>query len=207
LNSFFNIFSIFVLVTSVFKADLIPASGFFGDKAINSSPLAFSIPDDHLYHVFITHDWGTDTLGRNNHDTMKLVNAALKRRGLVTWFDGDKLEDNISQQVPGGIQGAGCVLCAITRRYLQKVDGANSNDNCKLEFGYSTDSKSSDQIIAVSMEPQVLDPKSWTGPIGLYLGSHTYLFDLVFEISSDMARFEAVVDKIVERIRVICSRL
>jgi hypothetical protein len=44
------------------------------------------------FHVFLTHDWGDkDELGRNNHDTVSRINEALKSRGLVTWFDSDRM--------------------------------------------------------------------------------------------------------------------
>eukprot|EP01041_Mallomonas_annulata_P000122 gene122-182_t len=37
--------------------------------------------------VFLSHDWGVDELGRKNHDRVSIINAGLKARGLVTWFD------------------------------------------------------------------------------------------------------------------------
>jgi len=138
---------------------------------------------------------------------MILVNDALKRRGVSTWFDGDMLEGDIAQQMAAGIQGSACVLCAITNRYIAKVGGTNANDNCKLEFNYSSNTKSASRMIAVPMEPHLLDPKQWSGTVGLHLGSHLYFADLAFDIHAEPARFEAAVDKIAERVRVICSRL
>ena len=50
------------------------------------------LPEGCQYHVFLTHDWGeADELGRNNHATVARVNAGLKERGLVTWFDSDRM--------------------------------------------------------------------------------------------------------------------
>lgn len=44
-------------------------------------------------------DWGVaDELGRNNHETVAAINEALKRRGLETWFDADKLARHTSQK-------------------------------------------------------------------------------------------------------------
>jgi len=37
--------------------------------------------------AFLTHNWAVDTLGRNNHERVKSVNASLKASGLVLWFD------------------------------------------------------------------------------------------------------------------------
>ena len=41
--------------------------------------------------VFLTHDWGTDELGRDNHSRVAEVNTALKAAGLTTWFDSEKM--------------------------------------------------------------------------------------------------------------------
>lgn len=37
-------------------------------------------------------DWGKeDELKRDNHQTVSRVNAGLKKRGLLTWFDEDQM--------------------------------------------------------------------------------------------------------------------
>ena len=43
------------------------------------------------FDAFLTHDWGTDSLGRKNHDRVAAINVALKKRGVVTWFDSDRM--------------------------------------------------------------------------------------------------------------------
>ena len=42
--------------------------------------------------VFLTHDWGTDELERQNHARVSCLNTALQAKGLTTWFDEDKME-------------------------------------------------------------------------------------------------------------------
>jgi len=44
------------------------------------------------YHVFLTHDWGKDTEGRDNHKRVSRINVALQKRGIITWFDEDRME-------------------------------------------------------------------------------------------------------------------
>ena len=51
-----------------------------------------TLPPGTRFHVFLTHDWGTDELGRPNHDRVKRVNAWLKQRGIVPWFDEEMME-------------------------------------------------------------------------------------------------------------------
>ena len=169
--------------------------------------LAFPLPPGFLFHVFITHDWGTDENGRNNHETIRMLNEALKARGIITWFDDDKMEGDIVQQMTDGIQKSACVLVVITQRYMEKVDGTNDNDNCKIEFGFAQRNKGASKMIPLPVEPRCMSPQAWTGPVGGILGGQLYQANLSFDISADRARFEAEVDKIVDRIRTICSRL
>ena len=37
--------------------------------------------------VFLSHDWGPDESGRNNHERVSKLNEALKCEGIKTWFD------------------------------------------------------------------------------------------------------------------------
>ena len=38
--------------------------------------------------VFLTHNWGNN---QDNHKRVALVNAGLKKRGLLTWFDDERM--------------------------------------------------------------------------------------------------------------------
>jgi hypothetical protein len=39
--------------------------------------------------VFLTHDWGTDG---KNHSYVAKINSLLKKKGLITWFDDEKMQ-------------------------------------------------------------------------------------------------------------------
>jgi hypothetical protein len=49
--------------------------------------------------VFLSHDWGTDELGRNNHGRVRTINRILKEKGLHTWFDKEELKGNVQEQI------------------------------------------------------------------------------------------------------------
>lgn len=53
--------------------------------------------------VFLTHDWGIDELERGNHERVSRLNTALKKKGLSTWFDEDKMEGFIQEKMTEGI--------------------------------------------------------------------------------------------------------
>jgi hypothetical protein len=67
--------------------------------------------------VFLTHDWGTDEENRNNHERVSKINEALKIKGLVTWFDSDRMEGNIVKMMCDGIDNAQLILTFISQRY------------------------------------------------------------------------------------------
>eukprot|EP01052_Picozoa_sp_SAG31_P065988 SAG31_NODE_24791_length_474_cov_0.725333_1_plen_69_part_01 len=58
------------------------------------------------YDTFLTHDWSFDGSGRNNHARVSKVNEKLKQRGIVTWFDEERMEGNAVEQMCTGIDEA-----------------------------------------------------------------------------------------------------
>lgn len=144
---------------------------------------------------FLTHDWGEDEQGRNNHERVTRVNAALKQNGLVPWFDSERMNGNIMAQMCGGIDNASCIVVFITERYVQKVGGDNAADNCKKEFNYAERRKTGAKMIAVVMEPRMRDPTKWNGPVGMVLGGNLYI-----DLADDHA-FDDGVNKLIAAIR------
>ena len=74
-----------------------------------------------------------------------------------------------------GIEQIKCVAVFITQKYHNKVNGKVGNDNCKLEFGYATITKTNNKIIAIVMEPCMTNIKKWKGQVGLHLGGKKYV--------------------------------
>jgi WD40 repeat protein len=126
--------------------------------------------------VFLTHDWGIDELGRTNHDRVAAVNKELKSMGFVTWFDSEKMTGEVVYQMVNGIDNAAVVIVFMTQRYMTKVNGSNANDNCRKEFNYAIQKKSSTKMIPVVMEPRMTDIRgSWTGLVQMELGNILYV--------------------------------
>eukprot|EP01035_Chromulina_nebulosa_P039238 gene39238-53044_t len=63
--------------------------------------------------VFLTHDWGTN---QSNHRRVAEVNAALAKKGIITWFDEEKMEGNVQEKMQEGINNCKCVVVFITER-------------------------------------------------------------------------------------------
>ena len=125
--------------------------------------------------VFISHNWGDDEQGRDNHARAGMLNELLKAEGMRTWFDAEKMSGSINDAMCDGIEQARVVLCLITEKYIAKVGGHNARDNCRKEFIHASRMKSSNNMIAVVMEPCVRSSTDWHGPVGLELGDHLYV--------------------------------
>jgi hypothetical protein len=115
-------------------------------------------------------------LGRFNHDRVALINKALKEMGFITWFDSDRMTGDIVDQMVTGSNNASVVIVFITQRYMNKVNGSDANDNCRKEFKYATQTKSSTKMIPVVMEPRMKDIRgNWTDLMKMELGSILYI--------------------------------
>ena len=125
-------------------------------------------------HVFLAHNWGEDELGRNNHDRVSRINDRLKVEGLVTWFDSDRMMGNIVKQMTAGIDNTHVVVVFITKDYVEKVGGFNSNDNCQIEFEYAFRFKTRAMMLPVVMESRMRNTACWKGQVGTY--EHLFLF-------------------------------
>jgi len=137
---------------------------------------------------------------------MMAVNESLKSKGIVTWFDSEQIDGDMVMQTTDGIDKSACVLVAISQRYMTKVDGKDDNDSCKIEFQYAQRKKNISKMVPIPIETRCLNPQEWSGSVGALLGGQLYHANLAFDIE-DSHRFEAEIDKIVQRIANICSKL
>lgn len=130
------------------------------------------------YHVFITHDWGEDELGRKNHERVAAINNGLKELGIITWFDEDRLDGAIQEEMAEGIDRSQVVICCVTKRYEAKVTSKNDNgrpDNCKYEFKYAVNQKGVAKMLTVVMEEGMKQADKWKGILGGNLGGELYV--------------------------------
>lgn len=149
---------------------------------------------DDKYDAFLTHDWGVDELQRNNHDRVAGVNKTLKANGIVTWFDSDRMRNDVVSQILQGIQNSSKVVVFITERYMKKLETKEGVDFCRSEFLTATNVVGPQNMIPIVMEPRMLDQSKWTGPLQFYLGTKLYL-DF-----TGASKVEANIDSLISRI-------
>lgn len=145
--------------------------------------------------VFVSHDWGIDQLGRINHERVVKLVHELNRRMIRCWFDEQRLQGNIVQQMCAGIDKTQLMVVCITQRYVDKVRGQDAHDNCQKEFLYGCTQLSGARMIAVVMEPDMKDTKRWLGPVGMALSNNLYV-----DYTSDY-NFEASINNLCSLIR------
>ena len=84
------------------------------------------------FDVFLSHDWGMDSLDRQNHSRVSRVNDVLRQAGFRTWFDGDRMRGDINAAMSAGIDKSGAVIVFVTANYIAKIAGEGprgANDN------------------------------------------------------------------------------
>jgi hypothetical protein len=131
------------------------------------------------------------------------VNMALKKRGLNTWFDENKIDGNIRYKMAEGIDNTKCVVVFITKEYRDKVNNMDMKDNCKYEFSYAVNQLGPQNMIPVIMQEEMRDNHKWKGELGAALGSMLYI-DLSEDVS--IIEFENKYDELYKRIKHIIDR-
>ena len=125
--------------------------------------------------VFLSHNWGKDEYGRNNHQRVSFINKKLKSSGYRTWFDEEQMTGNIDEKMAQGIEQTKGVIVFITQRYYTKVNGKDGRDNCQKEFLHASKIKTRAKMVPVVMEKVMRDLKPWSGLVGINIGGEVYI--------------------------------
>ena len=102
--------------------------------------------------IFLSHNWGKDETGRDNHERVSIINKELQKIGYQTWFDAEHMRGGIAEKMSQGIEETKGVVVFITRWYHDRVNSMNASDNCQLEFNYASRKKTRLKMVAVVME-------------------------------------------------------
>ena len=152
---------------------------------------------------FLSHNWGEN---KTNHHLVANINVALKKRGISTWFDENKIDGSIRFKMAEGIDNTKCILVFITREYREKVNGIDMKDNCKYEFTYAVNQLGAQNMIPVIMEPEMKDAHKWKGELGAALGSMLYIDFSSAIISNTLEEIEKKYDELHRRIQHLLNR-
>ena len=153
------------------------------------------------FDCFLTHDWGTDELDRDNHARVSQVCVRLKDAGFKPWFDEEFMRGDVNKTMTDALSRSRCVIVFITNRYVEKASGNGehgANDNCKFEFDTALmPPLGVDKMISVVMEPRCRSPGNWPkGTVRGKLGPKLYL-----DLADDGAGFDRGIERLITELR------
>jgi len=153
---------------------------------------------DDEWDCFLSHNWGPDGLGRDNHQRVMRLCSELCKRGVRCWFDSTNMSGDVNQAMSEGISKSRYCLTLITTDYMTKVEGRGphgDDDSCKFEFDLACLKRGTRFMLPVVMEPICLNTRSWSAKVGGKLGMKLYV-----DCSNDSPdQLEAAVAKLVEQ--------
>ena len=146
--------------------------------------------------IFLSHAWGNDSLGRDNHERCKELYNLLVDKGYSVWFDENDMKGNIDNSIIKGINNAKIILLCLTEKYCNKINSAVNNnlpnDNCYKEWSYSLFKQK--LIIPIIMENNMKKIYTNTdGIIQMYLNNTLYI-DLSENIKDNIFKIISTLD-------------
>ena len=125
--------------------------------------------------LFLTHTWRNDSLGRDNHARVSVINDYLNRRGYCTWFDSNRMEGQIRDKMSEGVDFTKCVVVFVTQEYITKIESGDEKDNCFFEYNRAVTQKTAKKMICVVMEKELENTAKWTGPLKESMGNSLFV--------------------------------
>lgn len=154
------------------------------------------LPDPSAVDVFLSHKWGKDANGRDNHARVARIRDELEKRGIRCWFDEVFMAGNVNAAMAQGIENSKCFVAFITDHYRDDINSGVDN-NCRSEFNHGKLMKGSHKMVAVVLEEGMRNPREWRGELGFALGSNLYV-DLA---SDDPHHWQQGINKLYESIQ------
>eukprot|EP00959_Pyramimonas_sp_CCMP1952_P229218 4792825-Pyramimonas_sp.AAC.1 len=150
----------------------------FNSNSMPSSTSSIQLPSSEVlldmgyqYHVFLSHDRSTDEKGRSNHERAAAVNAALRKRNVITWFDNEV--EGSEEGIVEGVDKSLCTVVLVTFTYGVKTGGDDTRgspfgwrptppgDSSWLEWQLARQYQGQEHMIPVIMEPRMANPAGW----------------------------------------------
>mmetsp|Transcript_19295 Transcript_19295/g.20914 ORF Transcript_19295/g.20914 Transcript_19295/m.20914 type:complete len:561 (+) Transcript_19295:65-1747(+) len=167
-------------------------------STIPSDTTVSSQQSTYPFDVFLSHNWGKDTFGRDNHERVKRINLSLQERGVKTWFDEEQLNGNLREGMARAITTSRKILIFLTQVYCNKIESRNSLDNCYFEFNFALSHRRSEDIIVVVLEESASRMSTWGDRLKAELGS---LLFLKLTNDENLEEFNKTCEGIVRKVR------
>jgi len=170
------------------------------ERQTRTLPFPEAIPikiedDTTVYDAFLTHNWGREAA---NHKRVAKINKELVRNGIKTWFDEERILNNMDQEISRGVDRSDVMVVFITKEYMTKVNTTKGIDHCRNEFQRAVQRIGPENMIPVVLDPDMTVTSKWEGLLALHLGNHLYVDMTTPEkIDSEMQRLvKAIKDRL-----------
>ena len=124
--------------------------------------------------MFLSHNWGNDAAGRDNHERVKKVAEALILQGFTVWLDHFEMIGCVMDSMIQGINNSELFVVFVTSKYQEKVNQSDLRDNCKFEFSYAFKTLRIQKFIPVVMEDVMMNTRTWTHTLQACIGGLLY---------------------------------
>jgi len=127
------------------------------------------------YDAFLSHNWGLDSEGRDNHNRIQHIARYLRRNGLEVFLDVWEMGryDSIDEAMVEGMKNSSLCVVFITQTYVDKIHKSGHWDNCVAEYNLA---KKVPNMLPVVMEPALKSPNAWGwNAVNAQLASKLYI--------------------------------
>ena len=109
-------------------------------------------------NYFLSHAWGNDGLGRDNHHRVVSVGKLLMKAGFRVFLDEDNMTGEIKNTMALAISETDVFLVFLTERYVDRIEDDMEN-NCKFEWRSASNHRKI--FYPIVMEEKLLDSSAW----------------------------------------------
>ena len=126
--------------------------------------------------LFLSHNWGKNLNGEDNHEKVKNINKILTNLyGWTTWFDEIDMGWNLDGSMYKGITECDVVLVFLTQKYIAKIENNcldfTNRDNCAKEWNLINLKQK--PIIPIALESNLTKTSNFDSPLlAMYINSH-----------------------------------
>ncbi|CAK9046854.1 unnamed protein product [Durusdinium trenchii] len=112
------------------------------------------------YDCFISHNWGKDTQGRDNHQRVMQIAATLEKHGIQVFLQDREAHrySSTDEAMIDGMRRSAVALIFVTRRYIEKIEEGRVDDDCVAQFNLA---KRAPAILPVVLEPEMTKISKW----------------------------------------------
>ena len=126
--------------------------------------------------LFLSHNWGKNILGEDNHEKVKTINNMLTNLfGWSTWFDEIDMGWNLDGSMYKGICECDIALVFLTQKYITKIENNcldfTNRDNCAKEWNLINMKQK--PIIPIALENNLTKTNNFDSPLlAMYINTH-----------------------------------